>query len=123
MNSPWDSWNAQRYSVHTRRHQELTDLVEYKTTEILKRLGHKGWLKEFDESNVTYEWNDSCHCHPSYREARFPANWIFAENWEQLVDEEKVRQKVVLDAKEKSNREIQEREERERYEKLKVKFG
>lgn len=122
MGSPWESWNAQRYIVHTRRHQELTDFVEYRTKEILKRLGHRGYLAEFDEYNVTYEWNDSCHCHPSMRQAKFPARWLFAETWEEDVDAEVANQKAKQRAIELKNQQLQEQQEREKFEKLKAKF-
>lgn len=122
MAGAWDSWNAQRYIVHTRRHLELTDFVEYRTKEILERLGHRGYLAEFDEHNVTYEWNDSCHCHPSMRQATFPADWIFAEDWESKVDAEIAKQKAKQQAIELKNQQLQEQQEREKFEKLKAKF-
>lgn len=116
------AWDAAKYAFITQKYSDLTEFVESRTTAILKRLEHKGWLKEFDEHNVTYEWNDSCHCHPSYREARFPANWIFAENWQELVDAEVAKQKAKQQEIELKNQQIREKQEREQFEKLRAKF-
>lgn len=122
----WDypiAWDAERYAFITQKHSDLTDFVESRTTAILKRLGHRGWLSEFDEYNVTYEWNDSCNCHPSLRQAKFPADWIFAEDWEAKVDTEVAKQKAKQQAVELKNQQIKEEQDRKQYEKLKAKFA
>lgn len=121
----WDypiAWDAERFLFITQKHSDLTEFVESRTTKILKRLGHQGWLSEFDEYNVTYQWNGSCHCHPSYKEAKFPAEWIFAEDWETRVDAEVMKQKTAIAIRESREQQLRERQERKDFERLRAKF-
>lgn len=117
-----ENWNVNRFIVHTRRHEELTDIVERRTTEILQRLKHRGWLKEFNEYNVTYEWNGSCHCHPSYEQTTFPSEWIFADDWEKQVDVVLAKQEAKRRADDAANQAIKERQERQQLETLQQKY-
>lgn len=109
-------WNAARFTHHMRFHQELTNIVEQRSKEILERLGKHGWLKDYDEYNVTMERNSSCHCHPDYREFTFPADWLFAEDWQKQVDAVVAKEKADHDAAARKNAEIKERQDREEFE-------
>lgn len=122
----WDypiAWDAERFLFITQKHSDLTEFVESRTTEILKRLGHKGWLLKFDEYNITYQWNGSCHCHPSYQEATFPADWICAKDWEIKVDAEVTNRQAKERAVELKNHQMREQQERKDFERLQAKYG
>lgn len=116
------SWNSARYAVHMRFHAELTGIVERRAKEILTRLDKGGWVKEYDEYNVTIEHNSSCHCPPEYQEFTFPAEWIFAENWETKVDAELAKERAKSQAISDKNAKIQEQQELKELKRLQEKF-
>ncbi len=116
------NWNAQRYAVHTARHDELTDFVRTRTAEILKILepDKQAWLEEFDSYSVKYEYR---HYYDEYRIESFPAEWLFAEDWkEQVTKVVQEREAKALVMKQK-NQAIKEKQEREDYERLRAKYG
>jgi len=116
--------NHERYRAATRRYEELAAWVEVQAKPIIARRypKHRAWVKEFDEGSVTLEFNDSCHCHPSYHELRFPAAWLFDPEWEKRVDEELMREQAAKDAVERRNQAIREKREQADYLRLKAKY-
>lgn len=116
------NWNQTRFANHMRFHQELTDIVENRANEIIKRLGKRGWVKEYDEWNVTMAYNNSCHCHPQDAEFTFPADWIFAEDWEAKVDAIVAKEKAEKDATARRNQAIKEEQEKKELARLQSKY-
>jgi hypothetical protein len=97
--------------------------AEHRTEQILKRMKHRGWLKQADEYGATIEYNGACHCHPEPKEFRLPAEWLFAEDWEVKVDEYMRQLEAKRLAAEVEIDKIRQAQKRKDYERLRAEFG
>lgn len=121
--APTPEWTHGQFVVLARLHADMTQQAERRTEQILKRMKHRGWLKQVDEYAATVEYNGACHCHPEPKEFRLPVEWLFAENWEAKVDEYMQQLEAKRLAAEAETDKILQAQERKDYERLQKKFG
>lgn len=116
-------WTWERFTVLTRQHAEMMEYAERHTEQILKRMAHRGYLLKADEYGAVIEYNGACHCHPEPEQFTIPAQWLFADDWQEKVDEY-MRQlnakRLAAEADIERQRQAQERKD---FERLRAKYG
>ena len=83
-------------------------------------------IYSLDEEDVTYQYNNSCGCHPEEAHGYFPSAWLFDPDWKIKWEEKKKldkerEERYEAEKKAKVQRYTEERE-RQMFEQLKKKF-
>jgi hypothetical protein len=115
-------WTWERFVDLTRAHADMMQQAESRTDQIMKRMKHRGGLKKADEYGAVIEYNNDCHCHPTWKEFTIPAEWLFAEDWEAKVDEYMRGLEAKRLAAEAEIDKLRQSQERKDYERLKYKY-
>lgn len=116
-------WNWKRFVVLTRWHEEMMQQASHRVEQILDCMKHRGYLKSANEYGAVIEYNNACHCHPTWKEFTIPAEWLFADDWEAKVDEymRGLEQKRL--AAEAEIDKLRQAQERKDFERLQAKYG
>lgn len=116
-------WTWERFVDHTRANADMMQQAEYRAEQILKRMKHRGFLLRADEYGAVIQYNNACHCHPRMDEFTIPAQWLFADDWAEKVDEYMrglLNKRLAAEADIQRQRDAQERKD---FERLQAKFS
>jgi hypothetical protein len=116
-------WTWERFVTLTRAHAEMMTHAESRAEQILKHMKHRGYLLRADEYGAVIEYNDACHCHPEPKEFTFPAEWLFADDWQAKVDEHMAKLEAKRLAAEAETDKLREAQERKDLERLQAKYS